>query len=214
MAPLLRIAPAVAGLVLAVAGACAPDPSAPRPAGAISLTSGFAPDPDPDVVRAAFTPPTDDASLDQARRIVDLVQQQGVRVFTADPPPEFLNEIELSHFATGEVLALADLVREAVDLQGEASPLRPRLAWLYQRIGLPAEARDHAGRALAARPDDPLAHFVQGFILGQDPHASDQVLAQVGTHFERTLALSPAFLGPGGVDARTLRRELDALRQR
>lgn len=193
--------------------ACAPDASAPRQANAIDLSSGFARPMDSDAVRAAVTPPTD-AAPQQAQQVLALVRDQGVRVFLAEPPPEYLNEIELSFFAAGAVLELADLYLEAVEVAGEASPLRPRLAWLYQRLGLSAEALAHSERALRARPDDAQAHFVHGFLLGQDPDASDETLARVATHFERALALDAGFVGPGGVDAATLRRELRALRQR
>lgn len=208
----LLLALLLAALVLA-ASACAPDLSEPGPAGFLPLGHGMAPAPDPDLVRAAVTPPTD-AALDQAQEIVALVAGQGSRVFLANPPARHLNDIELAHFATGDVHALADAYLEAVEAGGNTSPMRPRLAWLYQRLGLIGEAHHHAELALAHRPDDPQALFVMGFLLGQDPNADDETLDRIVVLFERTLLRDPAFLGPGGVDAETLQRELRALHGR
>lgn len=203
----------VALLLCVTLAACAPDASTPEPAGLLPLTHGLAPAPDRDLVRAAVTPPAD-ASLDQAHEIVALVASQGARVYLANPPARHLNDIELAHFATGQVHALADAYLEAVQAVGPASPMRPRLAWLYQRLGLVGEARFHADLALQHRPDDPQALFVMGFLLGQDPAADDATLDRIAELFERTLILDPQFLGPGGVDAATLQRELRALHAR
>ena len=124
----------------------------------------------------------------------------------SQPGTLVLNEAELVYFALAQTPALATHYRDAADRHGDASSLRPRLAWLYQRLGQPALAREHAALARSARPDDPHAHFVYGFVRSQD--SDPQGLADARTSYARVLTLAPDYVGPGGVSASDLRAQL------
>lgn len=195
-------------------GGCAPDLGAEaRAPGAVDLQRPLQTPLDADAVQR-LEGPVDTQLPDQALQVVELVREQGVRLLDQPPPRGYLDEIEISFFATGRSLELADLYLEAVERAGEGAWMRPRLAWMYERLGLHTAAEREAQQALAELPQSAEAHFVMGFILGQDEAAGDEKLSEVLTHFREALALDPRLLAPGGVTSSDLRREIEALEAR
>ena len=133
-------------------------------------------------------------------------------VFDGGPPSRVLGETELLFLANGQLADLVGFYEQAVERQGEGSPILPRLAWVTQRIGLEDRGLALARRAVEERPDDPFAHFVLAFCLGQQSDRFDDPFDEVVALLDRVFELDPAFEVPGVVDNRSLRSEQAALR--
>lgn len=193
--------------LVATAAACTPSSS--RPVDGHSAVPFEAAGPPAELALAPLLAPT--APLDASRQaLLDRVLEDPQAFFANGPSTAVLNETELVFFAAGRSFELADLYLDEVERQGEASPIRVRLAWLYQRLGQRDAATREAAAALAARPNDPAAHFVDAFVLGQRSELDEQGVQAVLEGYERVLALDPQFRGPGGVTAADLREQVQA----
>jgi len=201
--------PAIATLA-ALIGACAP--SQPRSGHVAEVRIDGRPTLPTDPA-LALQPWSTDAVEPSARHLELLgqIRDQGDGFFAATPPPAVLNEVELVFFLDGATAELADAYLRVVESEGEASALRPRLAWLYQRLGLETSALAQARISVDARPTDAQAWFILGFILGQGEDPSTETLAEIRDAFSMALHLDPAFEGPGGVTAATLRQQVERL---
>jgi tetratricopeptide (TPR) repeat protein len=147
---------------------------------------------------------------DEQRMVLDRIAASPQTFLASAPPPEVLNEAELVFFTAGRLFELAEAYAAAAD--DGAEHLLPRVAWAFERAGLHTEAIRRAEQAIAARPEDPVAHFVHGFVLGQEDVAPDALLERVAASFERAIELDPDFVGPGNVTATALRAQVDQLR--
>lgn len=165
---------------------------------------------DPELALAPWADPGVEPS-DRHRELLGQIRDQGDDFFAAHPPPAVLNEVELVFFLDGATTELADTYLRVVESQGDASPLRPRLAWLYQRLGLATAAEREARASVEHLPADAQAWFILGFILGQAEDPSTETLVEIRDAFARALQLDPGFEGPGGVTAATLRQQVDRL---
>lgn len=113
------------------------------------------------------------------------------------PPPEVLNEAELVFFAAGRIFEMLHFYADAVDRGVEE--LRPRKAWLLQRVGLHQEALVEARIAVQRTPESADAHFVLGYVLGQSDEADTALLREVRGAYQATVTLDPAYVGPSDV---------------
>lgn len=200
-----------ATLLLALAlGGCEHPNAEPSPASALRADGrGTAPLPAETLLGLAprRTPPTlperDEALLDQLLR-------ERERVIAELPSDRVLNEMELVFASSRRLFDLADLYLDALHAHGEDSHVRSRLAWVYQRIGMPTAALRESDACVTFRPDDARCHFVRAFVVAQLPSAP-QRLPEIRDGFARVLALDPDFAGPGGVDANELRAQIERL---
>lgn len=149
---------------------------------------------------------------EEERAVIREITSRHEEVFDGNPPPRVLAETELLFLANGQLADLAEFYRLAVERQGEGSPILPRLAWVYQRLGLEDKALALARQASKERPDDPFAHFVLAFCLGQQADRFDDPFHDVIDLLDRVFELDPAFNVPGVVDNRSLRAEQATLR--
>lgn len=201
------VAVGVLGLLMGCRDALAPV----RPAGAVSLEPWGHSAPADEVL----VPWAQASGLtDRQRQALNEVRSSRERVFSSAPPNAVLDEIELIFFGDGATFELAGYYREAVDAQGAASALRPRLAWLYHWLGMTDPALQQANLAVEALPQDPQAWFIRGFVMARYAGASAGQLAQARLDLERALALDPLFVGPGGINAQEVRDEISAVSQR
>jgi hypothetical protein len=170
--------------------------------------------PVPDGWAAAFE--RTDVGSAQHREIADRIAADPEAFLRTVPPVAVLNEAELVFFATGRLCELGGYYRAAVARGVEA--LRPRLAWVDERCGLPASALRHAEAAVQATPTSADAWFVLGFVLGQSEQADRALLERVRDAYARAVTLDPTYLGPTGVTAAELRSQVaqidEALRAR
>ena len=144
-------------------------------------------------------------------------QQQALERIVADPsaffarrpPTPVLNEAELVFAAGGRLFELTGLYGEAVE-RG-VTELRPRLAWMLERIGLHGRALAESQQAIDEHPDDAEAWFVRGYVLGQSDEASTELLRAIRDAYERAYTLDPEFLGPSDVTAAELRAQVQQI---
>lgn len=125
------------------------------------------------------------------------------------PPTAVLNEAELVFFAAGRTFELLDHYAAAVERGVEN--MRPRRAWLLERLGLHDEALAEARLAVANAPQAAEAHFVLGFVLGQSEEADRALLVEIRDAYRRAVALQPEFLGPSGVSAAEVLEQVRAI---
>lgn len=200
-----RLAARLLASGLLASGLLACDASATRPAAEHSARYSLAPPADPALALLPLGAATGEAT-DEQQRLFDQIEADAPGFLASQPGTLVLNEAELVYFALAQSPALATHYRDYVDQEGEDAWLRPRLAWLYERLGQPTLALEHAERARAARPNDPDAHFVYGFVRAQA--GGPDGLAAARDAYDRTLALAPNYVGPGGVRASDLRTQL------
>jgi len=204
--PHLRVALRGCALVVAAAAVCACQPPLAEPAGAEHFD------------RAQWIPtspweafaPYNVAPIElegRERAIFDNMRATHERIFDAVPPDDVLDEIELIFFAAHASFELADYYLASVERAGHGAPMRYRLAWLYQRLGLLTAAEAQARQAVQERPDDPRAHFALGFVLGQTEPSHDD-LTEIRDAFARVLELDADFVGPGDASAAFLRSQI------
>ena len=160
---------------------------------------------DPSAALQPLLAPPPELASEQARLLAE-IRQSPDRFLRVRPPTAVLNEAELVFFAAGHTLELMTFYAEAVD-RGVVD-LRPRLAWLLERGGLHDAALAAAETAVRERPEDAEAHFVLGFVLGQSDTAGPELLRRIGIEYARATELEPDFVGPGGVTAAELRRQV------
>lgn len=102
-----------------------------------------------------------------------------------------------SVFLTGGLrLELANYYKEVVELQGPNSPLRARLAWYYEQLGISTSALREAELAVENRAEDPMAHFVLGYLMLRREES-----VRANFHFTRSRELDEDFQGPFGLSA-------------
>jgi hypothetical protein len=147
-------------------------------------------------------------------QIMASVEAQGTSMFVEAPPPAVLHELELVYFTTGKIFELADMYKEVVDQQGIDHPIAPRLIYLYARLGQQTHAEQLSTQVREARPEDPFAWFVYGFVRGQRQQPTQQSLREIEQAFTKVLEIDPEFSMPGGISARQIAQQRDALRQR
>lgn len=162
----------------------------------------------PDYLRMA---PTDFEPGETELEIAREVAARHEEILDRQPPARVLAETELVFLATGRLPELADYYKQAVDRQGPTSALRARLAWVQQRLGLEDLAMETARVAVKATPDDPFAHFVLAFCLGQQSDRYADAFVEVITELRTVFRLDPDFDVPGVVSNSALRGELDRL---
>ncbi len=159
-------------------------------------------------------PPSNDDEVqdveDRYLEILNEVSQRHAEILDRNPPAEVLHEMELVFFSLGRTFELADFYKAAVE-RNPTGPLRARLAYLYQRLGMDTEALEQAELAVRGLPDDPFGHFVLGFCYGQRSGDDISVLPQARDAFVRVLELDPEFSLYGGFNAETLRSEIEAI---
>jgi tetratricopeptide (TPR) repeat protein len=198
-------------IVVASASACAPDLAPEQWAGVEELGGPFSQPIDPWRAVAPFQPVQQPLPADQ-QEIIDRIVERSDAFFDREPPAAVLEEAELIFFAARRTHELADLYRAAADRQGPASWVRPRYAWLLERLGLSDAARREIAVAVEARPTDPQAHFVRGLILARTARGDDEArLRELRDAFERVLELDPNFVGVSGLNADDIREQLAEL---
>ncbi|MFT6396493.1 MAG: tetratricopeptide (TPR) repeat protein, partial [Bradymonadia bacterium] len=101
----------------------------------------------------------------EKRAIIDQIVTAPEEFLTQRPPTAVLNEAELVFFAAGRTFELLEFYAAAVERGVEE--MRPRRAWLLERLGLHEEALAQARQAIDVSPESAEAHFVLGFVLGQ-----------------------------------------------
>ncbi len=197
------------GLVLiALVAACVPDTTDPNAGASIAFDAPVAPRLVPDEAIAPLRPDADRATPEQAA-LIERIVEAGDDFFQRQPDATVLDETELVFFSVGRIADLVDLYRQRVDNGDER--LRPRLAWLYQRLGLFTAAIEQSDLARQNTPDAAEAWFVYGFVLGQASEGDRESLRVVRDAYARAVELDPAFVGPGGVTAASLRRQVSDL---
>jgi hypothetical protein len=147
-------------------------------------------------------------------QIIASVEAQGTSMFVEAPPPAVLHELELVYFTTAQIFELANMYKQVVDEQGIDHPIAPRLAYLYARLGQQTHAEELSTEVRDARPEDPFAWFVYGFVRGQREQPNRQSLREIEQAFTKVLELDPEFSMPGGISSRQIAQQRDALRQR
>ncbi|MFT4703852.1 MAG: hypothetical protein ACI81R_001547 [Bradymonadia bacterium] len=183
--------------------------SPPAAAEVESLVPG--PAADPSLALAAIQPALPSATSDQTATM-ERILADAEGFFAGDPSSRVLNETEMVFFETGRTLELADLYLAQVQREGTSAETRPRLAWLYQRIGERRLALTHAEQAFEERPTDPNAVFVLGFVVGQSETGGNEVIRRVVELYSRTLQLDPNYIGPGGVTPEDINAQLERMR--
>ncbi|MCB9506759.1 MAG: tetratricopeptide repeat protein [Myxococcales bacterium] len=195
-------------LAVALVAGCHDEPGAAP--GHVRVTFGTPAAADLDlasVLAAHSAPPPPLGAEEQA--ILDQIVADPQMFFTRRPPAAVLNETELVFAAAGRAFELADHYKAAVD--AGAVELRPRLAWIYERLGLHGAAVTEAERATAESPTSADAWFVMGFVLGQSEGADRALVERVRGAYARTLALDGGYLGPSGVTAADIREQISRL---
>lgn len=132
-------------------------------------------------------------------------------ILAAQPPARVLAEMELVFLMAGQLGDLADYYLAAQQMQGEDSYLVPRLAWIYQQLGLGDRALAFALRAVEARPNDAFSHFALGYARSSQPGLSDEERREVYESFSRMLELEPQFAIPGFVSNDIIRQQVRRL---
>lgn len=155
-----------------------------------------------------------ETSLQLSEREENLMRQITSRreeILAAQPPARVLAEMELVFLMAGQLGELADYYLEAQELQGESSYLVPRLAWIYQQLGLGDRALAFALRAVEARPNDAFSHFVLGYARSSQPGLSEEERREVYESFTKMLELEPQFSIPGFVSNDIIRQQVRRL---
>lgn len=163
----------------------------------------------PSVVR--LSPGSPERAEDE-RAVLREIASRHEEVLDGNPPPRVLAETELLFLANGQLADLAGFYALAVERQGQGSVILPRLAWVYQRLGLDDRALELARQAVDERGEDPFALFVLAFCLGQQADRFDDPFHDVIDLLDKVFTLEPNFSVPGVVDNRSLRAELATLR--
>lgn len=191
---------------------CDRDPEPVYP-GEVNLYGSRATPWDPSMLPVTYEEQLGDVPPEFAE-IVEQVDMRGAAMFEQAPPPTVLHELELVYFSSGRIFELADLYKEVFDAHGPSHPMAARLAYLYERIGQQTLAESLAKDVRDAQPEDPFAWFVYAFSLGQQTAPSDETLREIEFAFGKILELDPEFAMPGGISARQIAEQRDALRRR
>ncbi len=145
----------------------------------------------------------------EKRAVVEQIVAAPEEFLTQRPPTSVLNEAELVFFAAGRSFELLDFYAAAVERGVE--DMRPRRAWLLERLGLHDEALSEARQAVRDLPQSAEAHFVLGFVLGQSEEADRALLSEIRDSYRRAVSLDPEFLGPSGVTAPEVLEQVRAI---
>lgn len=162
-------------------------------------------------VRQALVRPAAALSEDE-ERLMAAISEAPERFFDSIPPHAVLNEAELVYFSAGRSLELPLLYQDAIERQGERSPLRIRLALILQRIGMYPSAEREARLAAELLPDNPDAHYVLGNVMAQGEDRSPQALQQIADAWGRALEISPAYAPLDGTRPDEFQQRLQQVR--
>jgi tetratricopeptide (TPR) repeat protein len=190
--------------------ACSDTPSL-TPAGQVDLTRLPHGTVDVEQVSNALTRPAEPLDEEQ-ERLIDAISQAPERFFDSLPPHPVLNEAELVYFSAGRSLELPLFYQDAIERQGEDSPMRIRLALILQRIGMYPAAEREARLALQFRPTDPDASYVLANVLAQAEDRSPARLEEIDQNWSRTLQLAPEYIPLDGTPLQEFQQRLSQVR--
>jgi tetratricopeptide (TPR) repeat protein len=122
-----------------------------------------------------------------------------------------LGVIESAYVVAGRYFELVALYQRHVETHGTASHAAPRLVWSWLRLGQEQRAGKLAEQLLIARPEDPIAWFLQGAYWVRYAANDAQIARNVIMAWKKTLALDPMFVGYDDIDAAALRQEIDRM---
>lgn len=204
-----RFAFMLLGMLVATTSGCRSPQAQGEWPGALPVAEASGAQYTPEVVRLSpGAPERSEEEIDVVRQIVSRHEE----VLDGNPPPRVLGETELLFLANGRLPELVGFYEAAVARQGRGSAILPRLGWLYQRLGMEDRALEVARQSVVERPEDPFAHFVLAFCLGQQADRFDDPFHDVIDLLDRVFELDPQFSVPGIVDNRSLRAEQATLR--
>lgn len=208
--------PAAAAQLSALATAllmfsCAEEPAL-VPAGHVDLTQiPHAAEVDTELVRQALVRPSPPLSDDE-ERLIAAISEAPERFFDSLPPHAVLNEAELVYFSAGRSLELPLLYQDAIERQGERSPMRIRLALILQRIGMYPSAEREARLAAELLPENPDALYVLGNVMAQAEDRSPEALQQIADAWGRVLQLAPDYAPLDGTPAAEFQQRVQQVR--
>ena len=157
--------------------------------------------------------PEDRARYDQ---LYATFTQNAPRLLTQDDVPlQYMESIEKAYLSDGRALDLAAIYRRSVDESGmESGVAAPRLAWLLVRLGQEKEALSMIEALIRARPERADPWFLYGAYWLKEAAESKDALKRALVGWGRALRLDPSYQGFEGIDAKTIRSQLSAMRLR
>lgn len=145
---------------------------------------------------------------EEYNKLLDDFATRQAAAFETEDTRAFLPGLERFYLSTGRYLEILGFYRQAYERHGPSHYITPRLAWGYITVGQNARAREFADLALKHRADDPMSHFVDGYLLTRSAKPTLDLVVRVQAAWRRTLDLDPSFQGPIGISAETLRARL------
>lgn len=125
-----------------------------------------------------------------------------------------LERVETAFVAVGRLLELVAIYRDEVKARGLDSPVTPRLAWWYIRLGQEGAARELVESYARAKPEDGTAWFLLGALWMRGLNTDAKAAALVLLAWERAIELDPHLRGFERFGADAVRSQLAMLRQR
>ncbi len=145
--------------------------------------------------------------------IVNGFLQNHERLIAREDITTQIDRIERVFTALGKFHQLVAIYRDDYEERGVESHVADRLAWAYIRLGQRKKARETLDELLAARPQDPMVHFLDGaFYLQREQRTVEQMRNLVGS-WKRVVELDPNFSGPEGLNAQVLKQQIAKFEQ-
>lgn len=120
-----------------------------------------------------------------------------------------LPAIEEAYTMSGRYLDVVSIYKRDVDKHGVAkSPATGRLTWAMIRLGQEPQAKQLIAEQLQARSQDPLSWFLLGAYWIKYANESEDAAKRVVLGWSKAQQLDPNFVGPEGINAPTLQREV------
>ena len=120
-----------------------------------------------------------------------------------------LPAIEEAYTMGGRYLDIVAIYKRDVDKHGVAkSPAAGRLTWAMIRLGQEPQAKQLITEQLQTRSQDPLSWFLLGAYWIKYANESEDAAKRVVLGWSKAQQLDPNFVGPEGINAPTLQREV------
>ncbi|MEO1273048.1 MAG: hypothetical protein AAFX99_33590, partial [Myxococcota bacterium] len=149
--------------------------------------------------------PEDAQTLAEYNKLLNAFLERSDEAFEKPETQTYLPGLERFFLATSRTFEMLDLYRKVYDDNGPNHYVGPRLAWAYISVGQTSMAQKVSEASLEHRPNDPMSHFVAGFLASRSGEPSAALIRKVRASWAKTLALDPNFQGPGSITARMLR---------
>ncbi|MBH25450.1 MAG: hypothetical protein CMH57_13585 [Myxococcales bacterium] len=201
-----RIRPALLGLGLSLAAlGCEPAPPIQVVSGS-DLTRPFTEALErPERSRRPPVGAEDAKTLAEYNTLLDTFLERSEDAFDKPETEGYLPGLERFFVATGRTFEMLDLYRTVYDQNGPRHYVAPRLAWAYVSVGRMDEAQKISDASLTHRPNDPMSHFVDGYLASRAGEPSVPLIRKVRAAWSKALELDPNFKGPGSITARMLK---------